>query len=114
MARKMVEVEFNLYDYFGKYGFGDGDDGAAVDLGYRHRDGVVAKLNEEFAKAKLPLAAKQADFGSIHNNCVIDIKFEDDTLDPDNNYFGKLPKKQVLRLKRVFNNVDAWLDKEVK
>lgn len=112
MAKVTISVEFGLDDYFSKYGFGDGDDGASSDLGYEHRESVVDKLNEEFKKVGLPLKAEAEDYGSIHNNCIISVKHGKEYIEPTYSRYGTLTKKQVKQLQRVISDVDEWLSQE--
>lgn len=88
---KPEPVEFDLTDYFSKWGFGDGDDGVLQDLAYKNRERVIRLLNEEFKKAGLPIKADEAGGGSIHNNCRIqmirtDLEGDDDECSIDWDY----------------------------
>jgi hypothetical protein len=121
MATAKVEVTFELDDYFSKFGFGDGDDGAAVDLGYRWRDAVVEQLNKGFKKYKLPIVARAVDYGSMHNQCLIEAnlvapmapKARGDVIDLEATDWPQLDAKQKAKLKAVLAKVDVWLDTEV-
>lgn len=73
MPKKTIEVSVELGDYFSKYGFGDGDDGAAIELGWTYLDNMVAFFNKEFKRAKLKLVARRANLMSIHNECQIEL-----------------------------------------
>lgn len=118
MAKVKVEVEFTLDDYFSKYGFGDGDDGAASDYGYSYRDVTVEALNKAFKKYKLPLRADIDEVSSIHNNCRIAVYRVDGTeeneIDIDEGDSDSLSNTERVGLKKAFAEVDAWLDREVK
>lgn len=73
MAQVFVEAWVALEDYFSKYGFGDGDDGASTDLGFQYRATAIDIVNEALKKWKLPFLAQESDTSSIHNNCRIDV-----------------------------------------
>lgn len=99
-------VEFDLTDYFSKFGFGDGDDSILQDLAHTNRELVIGFLNEEFTKAALPLKAEGYEGSSIHNNCRIDIKRTDQDVEIDWDYdlektMGGLKKKFDLALSAV-------------
>lgn len=84
MPSKRVSVTFDLTDYFSKFGFGDGDDGAAVDAGYENRCLAIRIINEEFKKAAVAgINAIESDIGSMHNNCRIELQTDGKPLETD-------------------------------
>jgi hypothetical protein len=68
---RKLEVPFK--DFFSKYGFNDGD-GPEGQIAYDYRQRAIDILNREFKRLKLPYKATDADYGSIHNNCRIEIQ----------------------------------------
>jgi hypothetical protein len=122
MASKSMVVEFCLDDYFSEYGFGDGDDGAAKDLGYQYRDGVVDKLNKGFKHHKLPLLAYNAEHMTIHNECMIEVIFIEKNGEESVNVYledftdgiPELTEKQNYVLNGLLIHVDEWLTEAVK
>ena len=69
MAIKSLKVEFCLGDYFDKYGFGDGDDGAATSCGHEYISVAANVLNLKFHQHGLQLEAEGWQVGGIHNDC---------------------------------------------
>jgi hypothetical protein len=87
VPRKMIEIYFNLSDYFSKYGFGDGDERAASEWGYSLRDDAAEILEKSLhARGFAKYTVKGEDIGSIHNECYLVIRDENDVeveVEPD-------------------------------
>lgn len=66
-------VQISLEEYFEKYGFGDGDDGAINNVAYAHRDLAMRLIREEAQHLGLRIHIQEYDGGSIHNNCRISL-----------------------------------------
>lgn len=71
MATILIATSFDLSDYLSTAGFGDGDDGAALELGFALRADAVRILNEELSRAGLDLQARAEEAGTLHNTCQI-------------------------------------------
>jgi hypothetical protein len=129
MPKRIVKVEIGLEEYFSKYGFGDGDDGAAVDYGYGLREQAIKILDEEMAKLKLPIKAETYDTMSCHNQCQIILVGPEDpsgkywNIDWDpreakpSDVFGSSPVPQVLVARwedvvKAFSRACKRFDKE--
>ena len=54
-------------EYFGKYGFGDGDDEELLRQAEEMRPRVVELLNVEFQQRGLPYRAVEVDYRTVHN-----------------------------------------------
>lgn len=79
MPRRQVEVVIELWDYFSKFGFGDGDDGAAVDMGHEFRQQAIGTVNRHLAAVGVVgIEAVECDPCSIHNNCRIELVYTDE------------------------------------
>jgi len=76
MATICITTSLDLSDYLSKYGFGDGDDGAALELGFALRPEAVRILNEELQRVAFDLRAHPEDVGTIHNPCQVTLKRE--------------------------------------
>lgn len=69
MAIILKEIYFSLDDYFDSHGFGDGDDGSDVMVGYPNMDLAIKILNTALKKYKSKFKAVQLEISGIHNNC---------------------------------------------
>lgn len=72
-------MQLNVFDYFTRYGFGDGDNKEAIKGAEKHRKSVVESINKEFEKRGMRgyFAAEQ-DVGTSHNGLRIIIRREGD------------------------------------
>lgn len=60
----------NIYDFFTKFGFGDGDQ-LQMAQAETLRPKIVAAVNAELSRCGLPWQAVEHDPGTVHNSCRI-------------------------------------------
>ena len=77
--RENITVVLDLWEFFSKWGFGDGDDGAATDAAWGIRDHVVEVLNRHLPEG---IRAQVANVSSIHNECLICLVGDGGEIDP--------------------------------
>ena len=77
MPRKMVEVEWSLDDYFSKFGFGDGDNADAKDMGRTYIEQAQQLVNEALEVLKLPYRCEQLEVVTMHNDCRLELLKKD-------------------------------------
>jgi len=63
-------VVLDLWEFFSKWGFGGGDDGAALEAARQIRDHVVEVLNKYLPS---DIQAEAWDVSSMHNECLISV-----------------------------------------
>jgi hypothetical protein len=68
-----IVVSFDLSDYFSKFGFGDGDDSAALEFGYQYRELAIEIINRNLERVGTWWRATEWEVSSMHNNCLIKI-----------------------------------------
>jgi len=74
MPKITIEVDFDLADYASRYGFSDGDDGAARDAGSNLRSLAVQIIAEELEKAGIfGWRVNECNPCTMHNPCQIEI-----------------------------------------
>lgn len=79
MPRRTLDVHIEMWDYFSNYGFGNGDDSAAVNMGYEFRPQAVDIINRCLAAVGVDcIRAVECDPGGSNNNCCIELIRTDD------------------------------------
>ena len=118
MASIVVETEFDLSDYFSKYGFGDGDDSVAKRAGEDFINLATEVLQKTLTKYKVKWTLKPSIYeqSSFHNDLLIvasdengqDLEFEADCesliMYSDNEFAETFKNKVWPEAYKIFNN----------